>query len=76
MSTKINFSQDAVSVVEEVIEMFDVERLVEHATNYVSVYHYQVMEYVLENIEDSEELTDEERELLSERVKEFLDKYV
>jgi len=70
------YSQEAISVVEECIEMFDIERVVEHATWYISVYHFQVMDYVLENIEDSEELTGEEREYLSERVRGFIDKYV
>jgi hypothetical protein len=73
---KEKFSSEAVSVVEECIEMFDVESLVEHALYYVSVYHSAVLEYVLDNIEDSEELIHEEREYLSERVQEYIDKYL
>jgi len=69
-----NYSQEAIAVVEECIEMFDVESLVEHALNYVSVYHWEVMDYVLENIEDSEELTQEEWQFLSERVRGIMDR--
>ena len=71
-----NFSQKAIAVVEEVIEMFDVESLVEHAMNYVSVYHSQVMDYVLDNIEDSEELSQEEWQYLSEMVRGIMDKLI
>ena len=76
MKTTANFSHEAIAVVEESIEMFDVESLVEHATCYVSVYSSEVMDYVLENIEDSDEFTQEERQYLFERIKEFVEKYV
>jgi len=69
-----NFSQEAIAVVEECIEMFDVESLVKHAMDYVSVYHSQVMDYMLDNIEDSKELTMEEWQYLSERVRGIMDK--
>ena len=71
-----NFTPEAIAVVEECIEMFDVERLVEHAVWYVSVYHCAVMDYILDNIEDSEELTQEEIEYLSKRVRDFMDKHL
>ena len=71
-----NFSQEAIRVVEECIEMFDVESLVEYATDYISVYHSEIMGYVLDNIEDSEEFTQEERQYLSERVRGFMEKIV
>jgi len=71
-----NYSQEAISVVEECIEMFDVESLVEHALTYVSVFYSAVLDYVLDNIEDSEELTQEEREYLSERVQKFINKHL
>ena len=75
MNTTI-FTPEAIAVVEECIEMFDIESLVEHAVCYVSVYHYTVMDYVLNNIEDSEELTQEETRYLSEQVRKFMDKYL
>jgi hypothetical protein len=71
-----NYTPEAISVVEECIEMFDVESLVEHAVYYINVYHCAIMDYVLDNIEDSEELTQEETQYLSERVQEFTDKYL
>ena len=71
-----NYSQEAIAVVEECIEMFDVESLVEHALYYISVFHCAVMDYVLENIEDSEELTQEEMQYLSERVQDFIVKHL
>jgi hypothetical protein len=51
-----------------------VESLVEYAMCYVSVYHSEVMDCVLENIEDSEKLTVEERQYLSEIVRAMIDK--
>jgi hypothetical protein len=71
-----NYSQEAIAVVEECIEMFDVEGLVKHAVYYISAYHCTILDYVLENIEDWQELTQEEMQYLSQRVQEFMDKYL
>jgi len=71
-----NYSQEAIAVVEESIEIFDVESLVKHAMYYVSVYHSEIMDYVLDNIEDSEDFTQEERQYLSGRVREIIDKFL
>ena len=75
MNTK-KYSQETIAIVEECIKIFDIESVVEYAINHVSAFHFQVMEYVYDNIEDSEELTLEEVEYFSERVKELMDKYV
>jgi hypothetical protein len=65
------YSETAKSVVHEIIDMFDVERLVQHAMDYVSVYVDVIYDYVLENIEDAEELTLEELEYLREKIEGF-----
>jgi PhoPQ-activated pathogenicity-related protein len=70
------FTPDAIAVVEQCIEMLDIENLVEHAVRYVSEYHYAVMDYILDNIEDSEEFTHEEMQYLSKKVSEFMDNYL
>ena len=72
----IIFTPEAISVVEECIEMFDVESLVEHAVCSVSIYHCIVMDYILDNIEDSQEFTHEEVRYLSKKVSQFMDKYL
>ena len=75
METTI-FTPQAIAVVEECIEMFDVESLVEHAVCYVSICHCIVMDYVLANIEDWQEFTHEEVRYLSKKVSEFMDNYL
>jgi hypothetical protein len=70
------FTPEAIAVVTECIEMFDVESLVEHAVCHISIYHYAVMDYILDNIEDSEEFTHEEERYLSKKVSEFMDNYL
>jgi hypothetical protein len=70
------YSPEAIAAVEDIIETLDVEGLIEHATRYISVYHEEVMSYVLDCIEDSEEFTREEIEYLSERVKYLMEKFV
>jgi hypothetical protein len=76
-ATKIKyFSKEVIALVDEVIEMFDVESLVEHATNYVSVYPTEVMDYLFDNMEDSEEFTQKEWQYLSERVEKIIDKFI
>ena len=71
-----NYSQEAIEVVEDIIEMFDVVSLVKYAMNYVGVHHWEVMDYVLDNIEDSTEFTQEEWQYLAERVRWMMDRFM
>ena len=71
-----DFTPKTIAVVEQCIEMLDIENMVENAVCYVSVYHCTVMDYILENIDDSEEFTQEEIQYLSERVRGFMDKHL
>lgn len=70
------YSEETVSIVNETIEVADVRGLVEHAMNYVSVYKDEVIGFVFDNIEDSEELYDEERKYLSEKIIQIVDELI
>lgn len=70
------YSEETVSIVNEIIEIADVRGLVEHAMNYVSVYKDEVIGFVFDNIEDSEELYDDERKYLTERIVQLVDELI
>ena len=74
--TITDFTPEAIAVVEQCINVFNVEYLVEHAIYYISLYHCSIMDYVLENIEDWQEFTHEEMQYLSQKVSEFMDNYL
>jgi F0F1-type ATP synthase delta subunit len=66
------YSENAISVINEIDETFDLEQIVEHACDYVSVYLDPVMDYVYANIEDAQELTKEEWKCLVEVVEQLI----
>ena len=70
------YRREVINIVDDIIDMFDVEGLVEHAISYVSVYHSDVMDFVMYNIEDSDELTREEYQYLSDRVYNMIEEYI
>lgn len=70
------YSEETVSIVNEIIEMADVRGLVEYAMNYVSVYKGEVISFVFDNIEDSEELYDDERKYLTEKIIQIVEELI
>jgi len=70
------YSEQTINVVDEIIEIADVRGLIEHAVQYVSVYKDGVIDFVFDNIEDSEELYPEEREYLIERITEIIEEII
>ena len=63
------YSEDVTRIVDEIIDIADVRGLVFHAINYISAYEDQIIDFVFENIEDSEELHEGERKYLIQRIK-------
>ena len=70
------YSETTIDIVEGLIIDADVCRLVEHAISYVSAYKDEIIEYVFENIEDSEELYDDERKYLIERIEQTIEELI
>jgi len=67
------YSEETINIVNEIIEFADVPGLVKHAMDYVSVYKDDVIDFVFDNIEDSEELYDDERKYLIDRIIEIVE---
>lgn len=70
------FHKEVTNTVDIIIKTEDVRGLVEHAITHISAYEDQIIDYVFENIQDSDELYPEERECMTERIKEIISEFV